>query len=120
MLTVLLPIPAGLDMLAGMDARWGLRGPELSFYDAELIRPHSGVRVIAAEPGRVRRMGDDAARTAYLQSACGGDGEVTQVVEHERPPLRFGKLTTEREGSALAARGRAADPPLRELTAVRS
>ncbi len=33
---------------AGMDARWGLHGPELSFYDAELIRPTSGTRVIAA------------------------------------------------------------------------
>jgi uncharacterized protein YhdP len=33
---------------AGMDARWGLRGPELSFYDAELIRPATGTRAIAA------------------------------------------------------------------------
>jgi uncharacterized protein (TIGR02099 family) len=33
---------------AGMDARWGLRGPELSFYDAELVRPATGNRVIAA------------------------------------------------------------------------
>jgi uncharacterized protein (TIGR02099 family) len=34
---------------AGMDARWGLRGPELTFYEAELLRPASGVRVIAAD-----------------------------------------------------------------------
>ncbi len=33
---------------AGMDARWGLRGPELNFYDAELIRPTTGTRAIAA------------------------------------------------------------------------
>ncbi|HEX5787366.1 MAG TPA: YhdP family protein [Woeseiaceae bacterium] len=39
----------GLEVeFAGMDARWGLRGPELSFYDAELIRPGSGARLIAA------------------------------------------------------------------------
>lgn len=34
---------------AGMDARWGLRGPELKFYRAELIRPENQARVIAAE-----------------------------------------------------------------------
>ncbi len=33
---------------AGMDARWSLRGPELNFYDAELIRPATGTRAIAA------------------------------------------------------------------------
>lgn len=32
----------------GMDALWGLRGPELKFYDAELIRPDTGIRAIAA------------------------------------------------------------------------
>ncbi|MBT5862365.1 MAG: TIGR02099 family protein [Gammaproteobacteria bacterium] len=38
---------------SGMDARWGLSGPELEFYDAELIRPGSGDRIIAAEEVRV-------------------------------------------------------------------
>ena len=31
-----------------MDARWGLRGPELKFYGAELIRPSNGTRAVAA------------------------------------------------------------------------
>ena len=34
---------------SGMDARWGLSGPELNFYDAELIRPANNTRVLAAE-----------------------------------------------------------------------
>lgn len=34
---------------SGMDARWGLSGPELEFYDTELIRPDSQARIIAAE-----------------------------------------------------------------------
>jgi uncharacterized protein YhdP len=34
---------------SGMDARWGLSGPELQFYDAELIRLGSGVRIVAAK-----------------------------------------------------------------------
>ena len=38
---------------SGMDARWGLSGPELEFYDAELIREESGVRIVAAEEVRV-------------------------------------------------------------------
>lgn len=38
---------------SGMDARWGLSGPELEFYEAELIRVDDGVRVIAAEEVRV-------------------------------------------------------------------
>ncbi len=38
---------------SGMDARWGLSGPELEFYDAELIREDSGARVVAAEEVRV-------------------------------------------------------------------
>ena len=38
---------------SGMDARWGLSGPELEFYDAELIRVDSEIRVIAAEEVRV-------------------------------------------------------------------
>lgn len=33
---------------AGMDARWGLKGPELRFYDAELFRPTSDARAVAA------------------------------------------------------------------------
>ena len=37
----------------GMDARWGLTGPELEFYNAELIRPDSEIRIIAAEEVRV-------------------------------------------------------------------
>ena len=32
----------------GMDARWGLSGPELRFYGAELIRPQSETRALAA------------------------------------------------------------------------
>lgn len=38
---------------SGMDARWGLRGPELEFYDAELIQAGNGTRVVAAEEVRV-------------------------------------------------------------------
>ncbi len=38
---------------SGMDARWGLSGPELEFYDVELIRDDSGVRIVAAEEVRV-------------------------------------------------------------------
>ena len=34
---------------SGMDARWGLRGPELQFYDAELLRTETGRRIVAAE-----------------------------------------------------------------------
>ena len=34
---------------SGMDARWGLRGPELYFFDAELIRPEDATRLLAAE-----------------------------------------------------------------------
>jgi uncharacterized protein (TIGR02099 family) len=33
----------------GMDARWGLSGPELNFYGAELIRPGQETRLIEAE-----------------------------------------------------------------------
>jgi len=38
---------------SGMDARWGLSGPELEFYDAELIRIEGDVRILAAEEVRV-------------------------------------------------------------------
>ncbi len=38
---------------SGMDARWGLSGPELEFYDAELLRPANGVRIVAAEEVRI-------------------------------------------------------------------
>ncbi len=34
---------------SGMDARWGLRGPELYFFDAELIRQEDETRLLAAE-----------------------------------------------------------------------
>ncbi|MGB5412747.1 MAG: YhdP family protein [Woeseiaceae bacterium] len=34
---------------SGMDARWGLRGPELQFYEAELLRVETGRRIVAAE-----------------------------------------------------------------------
>ena len=34
---------------SGMDARWGLRGPEVEFYDAELVSTESGATIIAAE-----------------------------------------------------------------------
>jgi uncharacterized protein (TIGR02099 family) len=33
----------------GMDARWGLSGPEIEFYNAELISPISETRIVAAE-----------------------------------------------------------------------
>jgi len=33
---------------SGMDARWGLSGPEVEFYDAELIAPDTMARIIAA------------------------------------------------------------------------
>jgi len=32
---------------SGMDPRWGLSGPELEFFDAELIRPDTGKRIAA-------------------------------------------------------------------------
>lgn len=38
---------------SGMDARWGLSGPELEFYDAKLIQRDSQRRVVAAEVVRV-------------------------------------------------------------------
>jgi uncharacterized protein YhdP len=28
---------------SGMNARWGLSGPELEFYDTELVRPSNGL-----------------------------------------------------------------------------
>ena len=34
---------------SGMDARWGLSGPELKFYGAELIRPGSQTRLLVAQ-----------------------------------------------------------------------
>lgn len=34
---------------SGMDARWGLRGPEVEFYDAELISAETGARIVSAE-----------------------------------------------------------------------
>lgn len=34
---------------SGMNARWGFSGPELEFYDAELIRPDNQKRVVAAD-----------------------------------------------------------------------
>ena len=34
---------------SGMNARWGLNGPEVEFYDTELIRPENQTRVIAAD-----------------------------------------------------------------------
>ena len=34
---------------SGMDARWGLSGPEIEFYDAELISPDTDSRIVAAE-----------------------------------------------------------------------
>jgi uncharacterized protein (TIGR02099 family) len=38
---------------SGMDARWRLSGPELAFYDAQLLRQSSGVRIVAAEEVRI-------------------------------------------------------------------
>ena len=40
---------------SGMNARWGLSGPELEFYDAELIRPET--RRVSSPP-------------SWLASAC--------------------------------------------------
>jgi len=34
---------------SGMDARWGLSGPEIEFYEAELIAPETMARIIAAD-----------------------------------------------------------------------
>jgi uncharacterized protein (TIGR02099 family) len=34
---------------SGMDARWGLSGPEVEFYDAELVSPDTNLRIVAAE-----------------------------------------------------------------------
>ena len=34
---------------SGMNARWGLSGPEVEFYETELIRPDNQTRLIAAE-----------------------------------------------------------------------
>ncbi len=34
---------------SGMDARWGLSGPEIKFYDAQLLRSDGNARVIAAD-----------------------------------------------------------------------
>ena len=40
----------GMDVaFSGMNARWGLSGPELEFYDAELIRRDNQQRILAAE-----------------------------------------------------------------------
>ncbi len=33
---------------SGMDARWGLSGPEIKFYDAELMSPDNTTRIVAA------------------------------------------------------------------------
>ena len=33
---------------SGMDARWGLSGPEIEFYDAELMSPDNLTRIVAA------------------------------------------------------------------------
>ena len=38
---------------SGMDARWGLSGPELEFYDTQLIRTDTQTRLVAAETVRV-------------------------------------------------------------------
>ena len=38
---------------SGMDARWGLSGPELEFYDAELANTETGARIVAANEVRV-------------------------------------------------------------------
>ncbi len=38
---------------SGMDARWGLSGPEIEFYAAELIQPDNGVRIVAADEVRI-------------------------------------------------------------------
>lgn len=34
---------------SGMDARWGLSGPEVEFYNAELIAPETMARIVAAD-----------------------------------------------------------------------
>ena len=50
---------------SGMDARWGLSGPELEFYDAKLLRMDSGIRLVAAEEVRV---GVDFMRLLFEQA----------------------------------------------------
>jgi len=50
---------------SGIDPRWGLSGPELQFYDAELIRLGSGVRIVAAEEVGI---GVDLMRLIFEQS----------------------------------------------------
>ena len=40
----------GMDVeFSGMDARWGLSGPEIEFYDAELISRETRSRIVAAD-----------------------------------------------------------------------
>ena len=40
----------GMDVeFSGMDARWGLSGPEVEFYDAELISQETSSRIVAAD-----------------------------------------------------------------------
>lgn len=44
----------GLEVeFSGMDARWGLSGPEIEFYDAELSQLDGGTRIIAASEVRI-------------------------------------------------------------------
>ncbi len=50
---------------SGMNARWGLSGPELEFYDAELVRLDNGIRVVAAD--RVS-IGVDAGKLLFDQA----------------------------------------------------
>lgn len=38
---------------SGMDARWRLSGPELEFYDAQLLRQSTGARIVEAEEVRI-------------------------------------------------------------------
>ncbi len=38
---------------SGMDARWGLSGPELEFYDTQLVRTDTQTRLVAAETVRI-------------------------------------------------------------------
>lgn len=57
---------------SGMDARWGLRGPELAFYNTEIIRPDTRTRVVAAEEIRIG--------VALARLILEGEGVVDRVV----------------------------------------
>ena len=54
-----------------MDARWGLRGPELKFYEAELIRTTNNTRAVAASEVGVGARHTDARGADDLEHEAG-------------------------------------------------